>query len=64
MGFFDCKWIVTYEYNDGLFGGLFSNNTKKELVVEASSEYDAKRTAKTILEQQHKYVKVISAKKK
>ena len=60
MGWFDVKWIVEYEYSDG----FFSSYKKDTMVVDASSEYDAKSTAKKVLVNQHKYVNILNATKK
>lgn len=59
MGFFDSKWIVTYEYSDG----FLSRYKTSTLEVDASSEYDAKSTAKKVLTHQHKYLKILKAEK-
>lgn len=59
MGFFDSKWLVEYEYSDG----FFSSYKKATIVVDASSEYSAKDTAKRVLNNQHKYVRIIRATK-
>ena len=60
MGFFDSKWIVEYEYSNS----FFCFYKKETIVVDASSEYDAKDTAKKVLSNQFKYVKIIRATKK
>lgn len=57
MGFFDSKWIVTFEYSNG----IFSSNKTGSMVVEASSEYSAKDKVKSVLKGSYKYVKVLSA---
>ena len=57
MGFFDSKWVVTFEYSNG----ILSSNKTGSIVVEASSEYSAKDKAKSVLKGSYKYVKVLSA---
>lgn len=57
MGLFDSKWVVTFEYSNG----ILSFNKTGSMVVEASSEYSAKDKAKSILKGYYKYVKVVSA---
>lgn len=57
MGFFDSKWVVIFEYSNG----IFSSNKTGSIVVEASSEYSAKDKAKSVLKGSYKYVKVLSA---
>ena len=59
MGFLDSKWIVEFEYSSG----IFSSNKKGTIVVEASSEYDAERKAKSVLKGSYSYVKILSAHK-
>ena len=59
MGFFDTKWIVEFEFSQG----LFSSNKKGTVVVEASSEYDAKNKAQSVLKGSYSFVKVLSAHK-
>ena len=61
MGFFDSKWVVEFEYREGSI--LFGSTKKSTIVVDASSEYDAKSTAKKVLNNQYKDVKVIKATK-
>ncbi len=61
MGFFDSKWVVEFEYRDG--GILFGTTKKTTIVVDASSESDAKATAKKVLVNQYKDVKIIKATK-
>ena len=60
MGFFDSKWVVEYEYCNS----FLSSYKKGFIVVNASSEYSAKDTAKKVLVNQFKYVKIIKATKK
>lgn len=55
MGFFDSKWTVEFEYSDG----FLSSYKKATIVVEASSEYDAKSKANSILKPQHKYFHIL-----
>ena len=57
MGLFDKKWIVEFEYSNG----VFSSNKKATMVVDASSEFSAKDRAKAVLKNSYKYVKVLSA---
>ena len=59
MGFLDSKWIVEFEFSSG----VFSSNKKGTIVVEASSEYDAERKAKSVLKGSYSYVKILSANK-
>lgn len=59
MGFLDTKWIVEYEFSEG----FLSSYKKGSMVVEASSEYDAKRKAQSVLKGSYKFVKVLSANK-
>ena len=59
MGWLDVKWIVEYEYSNG----IFSSNKKGTMVVEASGEYDAKSKAKSVLKGSYSYVKILSAHK-
>ena len=59
MGLFDTKWIVEFEYSSG----FFSSYKKDAIVVEASSDYDAKSKAKAVLKGKYSYVKIISAHK-
>ena len=59
MGFFDSKWIVTFEYSNG----ILSSNKTGSIVVDASSEYSAKDKAKSVLKNSYKYVKILSAEK-
>ena len=59
MGFFDSKWIVEFEYSEG----FLSSFKRVTMVVNASSEYSAMRTAKSVLSNQFKYTKVLSARK-
>lgn len=59
MGFFDSKWIVTFEYSNG----ILSSNKTGSIVVDASSEYSAKDKAKRVLKNSYKYVKILSAEK-
>lgn len=59
MGFFDTKWIVEFEFSSG----ILSSNKKGSMVVEASSETDAKSKAKSILKASYSYVKILSAHK-
>lgn len=59
MGLFDTKWIVEYEFSEG----FLSSYKKGTIVVEASSEYDAKSKAKSVLKGQYSFVKVSSAHK-
>lgn len=59
MGLFDIKWIVEYEFSEG----FLSSYKKGSIVVEASSEYDAKRKAQSVLKGSYKFVKVLSAHK-
>ena len=58
MGFFDCKWIVTFEYSNS----FFSNETGS-IAVEASSEYSAKDIAKRVLKASYKYVEILNVAK-
>ena len=60
MGLFNAKWVVEYEYSDG----FFSSYKKATIIVDASSEYRAKDTAKKVLNNQHKYVRILKATKK
>ena len=55
MGFFDSKWVVTFEYSNG----ILSSNKKGSIVVDASSEYSAKDKAKSVLKNSYKYVKIL-----
>ena len=56
MGFFDSKWEVVFSYREG---GIFLGSTKKSsIIVDASSKYDAERTAKKVLNNQYKDVKI------
>lgn len=57
MGFFDSKWVVTFEYSNG----IFSANKTGSIVVEASNEYSAKDKAKGVLKGSYKYVTILSA---
>ena len=59
MGLFDSKWIVEFEFSNG----ILSSNKKGSIVVEASSEYSAKDKAKAVLKAQYSYVKILSAHK-
>ena len=59
MGFFDSKWVVTFEYSNG----ILSSNKTGSIVVDASSEYSAKDKAKSVLKNSYKYVKILSAEK-
>ncbi len=59
MGFFDTKWIVEFEFSQG----FLSSYKKGTIVVEASSEYDAKSKAQSILKGSYRFVKVLSAHK-
>ena len=59
MGFFDSKWIVEFEFSEGLLRSI----KKATMVVEATSEYSAKDKAKSVLKHQYSYVKILSAKK-
>lgn len=59
MGFFDIKWIVEYEFSEG----FLSSYKKGTIVVEASSEYDAKNKAQSVLKGSYSFVKVLSAHK-
>ena len=45
MGLFESKWVVTFEYSNG----ILSSNKTGSIVVEASSEYSAKNKAKRLL---------------
>ena len=57
MGFFDTNWIVEFEYSQG----IISSNKKGTIVVEASSEYDAKNKAQSVLKGSYRFVKILSA---
>lgn len=57
MGFFDSKWVVTFEYSNG----IFSTNKTGSIVVKASNEYSAKDKAKGVLKGSYKYVTILSA---
>lgn len=57
MGFFDSKWVVTFEYSNG----IFSANKTGSIVVEASNEYSAKDKAKGVLKGSYKCVTILSA---
>ena len=59
MGLFDTKWIVEFEYSDG----ILSSYKKGTIVVEASSEYSAKDKAKSVLKNSYKFIKILSAHK-
>ena len=59
MSLFDSKWIVEFEFSQG----LFSSNKIGTVVVEASSETDAKSKAKAVLKNSYSYIKVLSAHK-
>lgn len=59
MGFFSDKWIVEFEFSNG----ILSSNKKGTIAVEASSEYSAKDKAKAVLKAQYSYVKILSAHK-
>jgi len=59
MGLFDSKWVVTYNYSEG----IFSSTKRGKIVVEAFTEYDAKDTAKKLLAANYSYVKIIEAHK-
>ena len=59
MGLFNTKWIVEFEFSEG----FFSSHKNGTMVVEASSEYSARRNAKAVLEANYRFVKVLSARK-
>ena len=62
MGFFDSKWVVEFSYREG---GIFLGKTvESSIVVDASSEYDAERKAKSVLNNQYKDVKILKKYKK
>ncbi len=62
MGFFDSKWVVEFTYRDG---GIFLGTTKQsQIVVDASSKYDAERKAKSVLNNQYKDVKITKIEQK
>lgn len=56
MGLFDKKWIVEFEASKG----VFSSTKKQNMVVEATSKYDAERVAKSILKPNFSYIKILS----
>lgn len=45
MGLFEIKWVVKFEYSNG----ILSSNRTGSIVVEASSEYSAKDKTKRFL---------------
>ena len=57
MGLLDKKWIVEFEYSDG----VFSSYKKGTMVVDASSKFSAEDRAKSVLKNSYKFVKIISA---
>ena len=59
MGLFDTNWIVEFEYSEG----LIASYKKASMVVEASSEFDAKDKAKSVLKNSYRFVRVLSAHK-
>jgi len=59
MGFFDSRWIVEFEYYEGIFTGY----KKGSIVVEASSEYDAKSVAKKSLSSTYRELKIKNARR-
>ena len=57
MGFFSRKWDVEFEGSKGFLSSI----KKQVIVVEANSESEAKRVAKSILNNDYSYIKVLSA---
>ena len=57
MGLFSRKFIVEFEYSNG----IFSSNKKGTMVVEATSQTSAMSQAKSVLKANYSYVRVLSA---
>ena len=56
MGFFSKKWDVEFEGSKGFLSSI----KKQVIVVEANGESEAKRVAKSILNNDYSYIKILS----